>query len=481
VRNCFFLLCLIMVTGCASIQNVPKRNIVMVNGRGELVDPGPNLFGRYCKMRPLKSIGDEEARQAYYRNVIKQFRSNIASQKARGEKKLRVMVFIHGGLNTQVKTVERAELIYRHMAQDEEHDFFAPIFINWQSSLASTYWDHLAHIRQGKDWSGGCSGAVSYTLVPLYLVSDVVKAVGRAPIVWCMQLANVRHILNRWEKQMRPARSRYKNMPEEYKYEIRQGDKKATTLHIVENMVSTLAFLPVRLVLTPFVDALGSSAWDNMNRGTNISLDNDKDFETNRFEAASGPVAEFIDLLAKEIDNVNDELEVTLVGHSMGAIIINNLIRRYGYELPVSNIVYMAAACSVRDYQDTIFPYMEKKPGVQMYHLVLHDLSEINERLWMQPDVIPRGSLLLWIDNFLAKPSTRLDRTAGRYVNLITADHLTPTNLLKDIHIKQFDYGRHLASEQPQKHGDFGRFTFWREAFWKPKGDPRRYHLIEED
>jgi len=458
----------------------------MTNGRGELVDPAPNMFGRYCRYWPLDCITKKSERMQYYDGIISRFRKDrFASREKRG-----VMVYVHGGLNTQVSSIERAALLRQRMEDDPSHHFFSPIFINWQSSLVASYWDHLVYIRQGKDWRETWAKRVSFTLMPLYLASDVVRAVGHAPLAWCMQIANVRHILIRWEDQMEPARARWRTRP--VKYAIKEGKEPATNvLDIAENGLSAVIFLPVRMLLTPFINALGSSSWDNMNRGTSMLFDRDKDFETMSFkDPPTGPLAECIDMLARQIEKSNQELkrsskdhtpiQVTLIGHSMGTIIVNQIIRRYGDQLPISNIVYMAAACSVRDYQDTVFPYMERHPHVQMYHLVLHDLAEINERPVRQPDFVPRGSLLLWVDNFLAKPDTRRDRTAGRFLNLIMADHLAPPNLQSRIHIKQFDWGRQLTRVQPQKHGDFGQFTFWREAFWDPEGTTDEYEWIEK-
>lgn len=67
----------------------------------------------------------------------------------------------------------------------------------------------------------------------------------------------------------------------------------------------------------------------------------------------------------------------------------------------------------------------------------------------------------------------------SRAGNLLTADHRIPTNLFERIHLKQFDYGPQLAASQPQKHGAFGEFTFWREAFWDPTNStPDGYSLI---
>src|ERR1700740_564743 len=103
-----------------------------------------------------------------------------------------------------------------------------------------------------------------------------------------------------------------------------------------------------------------------------------------------------------------DKFEVVLVGHSMGTIVINHLLRA-STRLPVSRIVYMAAACTIKDYEDTVFPYLRQHPRAQISQLVLHHTAELRESnlmLFRWLDFAPRGSLLLWIDNFLSSPDT---------------------------------------------------------------------------
>ena len=84
---------------------------------------------------------------------------------------------------------------------------------------------------------------------------------------------------------------------------------------------------------------------------------------------------------------------------------------------------------------------------------------------------IPRGSLLVWVDSFLAQPNTRMERKAGRIVNLMLADHLSQGVLdraghpIRDrIKIKSFDF--HDDGNTPIKHGQFSDLEFWKPSFW---------------
>lgn len=88
---------------------------------------------------------------------------------------------------------------------------------------------------------------------------------------------------------------------------------------------------------------------------------------------------------------------------------------------------------------------------------------------------INKGSLLEWIDNFLASPQTTLDRTLGKWENIIQATHIIPEETRGQVNIKAFIAGPDSRKEyqegNPQKHADFTKkeIAFWKETFWKPK------------
>jgi len=94
----------------------------------------------------------------------------------------------------------------------------------------------------------------------------------------------------------------------------------------------------------------------------------------------------------------------------------------------------------------------------------------------------------VWIDNFLSKPETHLDRTMGRWTNLMVTLRNTPTNLRNRIHVRGFDVGKPAvencplpeevkgvpdACYQPQKHGDFANGPFWNTDYWQSRPPTR--------
>jgi hypothetical protein len=84
-------------------------------------------------------------------------------------------------------------------------------------------------------------------------------------------------------------------------------------------------------------------------------------------------------------------------------------------------------------------------------------------------DAIPRGSLLVWLDDFLTEPNTPLDRTLGRWDNIVEAAYVI-RDVKTQVHLKAFTFNQYgqLEDQSPQQHGDFTLVHFWKDEFWKP-------------
>lgn len=246
--------------------------------------------------------------------------------------------------------------------------------------------------------------------------------------------------------------------------------------------------IPTKILTAPVLAGFGSAAWRSMLHRASVLFHTDAELEfaSNKpnapaapyaFAPSSGGLAQFYRRLSKSIEK--QPWEFTLIGHSMGAIVVNQTIREFGDHLPIRNIVYLASAASLNDYQVTVFPYLmrynlraadpAKRRRVDMYHLTLHREAEVTER-WTGGgfgviDWPLRGSLLMWIDTFLSQPATRYEHTSGRFTNLLRVLHDTPEPIWPNVHIKAFSLD---AASDPYKHGGFGEKKFWRDDFWKP-------------
>ena len=519
----FWGVVILAAAGCATLPNVPTTHIVMVNGRGNPVDPTGNIG---CRAKP-DSCKDakEESRHLWilpieyrqmdrglpeslparsdlstgsYEAYLKALFEDLVKTAPTKHSKRQILIFAHGGLNMQVGTVERAHELMQAIPRED----YYPIFVNWQSSLFSSYFDHLLYVRQGESWDGW--GLMTTPLfVPVYFGADVARAIARAPIVWYFMVQNwVKSVWN--SATIAEADAIATELEQEYRQNPTGGglrmahdpaDRRegwdAALAH-----TTTVLTAPTKLVGSMFIDAFGKSAWEIMLRRTHMLYHTEREFFESRKVAVDGrkpdrPTSRIrpdgaLSVFLRRLQDVLvrnggiEAWEITLVGHSMGTIVLNQMIREFGVKpaadvaLPFNRIVYMAGAATVRDYQDSLFPYLRRNRNAHIYHLILHPKAEIRERF--DPgipyvDLPPRGSLLVWVDEFLSAPETPLDRTVGRYENLLPAVHNTPDEVRGRVHIKAFGAGRDVRA--PQEHGDFtSRLKFWKsECWWSPGQD----------
>lgn len=418
----------------------------------------------------------------------------------------RVLLFVHGGLTSLDASIRRALALLRVIRTDGEDAAF-PISINWQTALDSSYVDYAFNIRRGQDWSPW-----GWPLAPLYLVADMSRAVGSAPLTWWNMyqndVATLRAIPWSEAKTLAELRPTLEDLFH-VQYggpcppEVSNGSHDCRTgWELFRSGLSWAVTQPTKLVSAPVVDAVGTSAWQAMRRVSHLLFHSERDFcvgwdcaglaknhhtDTERTEGIGG-LSEFLRRLRREVTAAPNDWEIMLVGHSMGAIVIDEILRRFP-DLPVRRIVFMGAATSVRDYEDSVFPYLQAHPETEMHHLVLHEQAELRDRVWEWFVVAPRGSLLTWIDSFFTRPETRLDRTVGRWANLALAMHNTPDAIpaaggatgpssvqsslerptqspRQRVYVKVFRVDHALRCTDPQKHGDFADFPFWRRAFW---------------
>jgi hypothetical protein len=510
----------------------------MVNGRGNPVDPTGNIWCRqkpescndpreetrhlwilpvdYRQMDrgfpaasslPLSSMDSSAASSNSYDDYLQALFKDLVAHAPTKREKRQILLFVHGGLNLQVGTIERAHELMQAIPGED----YYPIFINWQSSLFSSYFDHLVHVRQGESWDGW--GLLTTPLfVPVYFGADVARAIARAPIVWYFMVQN--WVKSAWNSETIAEADAIATELEQEHRANPAGDVLKMAHDPVDRReiwdaalahTTTALTAPTKLVGSMFIDAFGKSAWEIMLRRTHMLYHTEREFFESRKVAADerrrdrptsrirpdGALSVFLRQLQDVLSRNGgvDSWEITLVGHSMGTIVLNQMVREFGVKpaagdgagtpaaevaLPFNRIVYMAGAATVRDYQDSLFPYLRRNRNAHVYHLILHPKAEIRERF--DPgipylDLPPRGSLLVWVDEFLSAPETPLDRTVGRYENLLPAVHNTPDEVRGRVHIKAFGTGRDVRA--PHEHGDFtSHLKFWKsECWWSPGAD----------
>ena len=455
-----------------------------------------------------------------------------------------VIVYIHGGLNNINGAIAKAAMLSDVLATQRKYF----IGICWNSNLMPTYDQHLFVVREGLHQKGK-----AIITSPVMLLADVGGAAVRLPL-------NLVNFLYQDAYTTRPdattrtklANARFTQIfyaPETdtktplNRIKISYGADERSPLEMWSEFGRWLVTTPAKASSTVFLDTLGIQPWKNMLRRTRTMFERESEFIPQlyyedakllaRYERSTVSPPRFIDQLnytgrkgatwhfCNQLEqnltarNNAGEPKVTIIGHSMGAIVTCEMLQRF-HRLPVDNVVLMAAACSINDFKNKIIPYLEEQnlradfamaapnnpkfsaPVIktQLYNLCLNDAAEHIEPNPGQLDLSQRGSLLTWIDTLYQTPESENDRTFGRWVNAVLATDDVPADVLGRITIKSFGLDRHRTEkipiytdapgstklvDEPTKHGEFTRYQEGERKrksnfrFWDPK-----YREIEE-
>lgn len=471
----------------------------------------------------------------YRDKYLKPMVANINRQ-AKGKK---ILIFIHGGMNAPRKSLRRSAILGAHPKLTKE---YYPIFINWNSEPLSSYGEHLFLVRQGERHP-----VLGPITSPFVLVADLARALVRAPAVW-VKLINSHFSRSEHRRTVYAQESlRYlrdrdpSRFPNVTKLSYREADERGPTQKFTAGTHNLALVLkaPAEII----IDAVGTGAWDMMLRRSRQLFDSPTYFKHEirndqrsidrvvRFadsqrpgkrrdpavqakidqelaalltsgedanpakaergrvnylvRSAPGAVEMFLQELEKELEPGHS---ITLMGHSMGAIVANEILLRHGRKLPIDNIVYLAAACSVKESQDAIVPYLRYRKSQQkkahFYNLSLHPIAEQSEA-FLSPErqrprpheyvvasaglLVPRGSLLVWLDSFFTHPVNLEDLRLGRWATAITSAGIFPQDVSDCVHLTMFPVGNISV---PQKHGQFASSEFptpfWDPSFWQP-------------
>lgn len=376
----------------------------------------------------------------------------------------KILVFVHGGLNNRKTTFKLALSQYHHILKDG----YYPIFLNWRSGMFETYGEHLFQIRDGKRQTG-----LAVVTSPLYLAKDLGASVVEAPIhwghqgmLWASTVLNPRDVDGEVSqcaenKPMKP----FKGVNACFNRDsLSDGGR-------ILDALKFAAQSPFKVVLTPLTASLGKSAWDNMLRRTRTLFNSDPEFDPEdacHLEAMKHPRGSGVGaVFFKRLVNIQktNKMDLTLIGHSMGTIVLNRALSKYP-QLEVRNIVYMAAADSIRTTHAAVGGYLEENPTTRFFNLSLHPDADAREASGM--GFAPSGSLLEWIDDMYDDPLTPIDRTMGKWDNVKDALHLFDETGIGDrVHLRVFGHGKC----DPTTHGAFNdtHMSYWRENFWWPK------------
>jgi hypothetical protein len=455
--------------GCATHQGTDyinsRNHMLYIDGYGNLVDP---VTGGIVGDGGLATT--KELEKAYLDKIFE----NFYRLKQR-DKKLKMTIFIHGGLNDFATAVNRPKLMTEAMLADNQY----PIFIAWNSDFWPNYADHLFRIRKGlnRPVLGGISS-------PFIFVEDLGRSLVRIPASVYKEIADPIMV------------SKSVNSKDEKDYQRRVKRLKASGFSVrnPKPFVGVgpdyyTVLNPFKLIMAPFVDGFGTGAWDGMLRRTDLVLTKSVAFEGDVVTEpqkelkepssfADTAVTTFISKLEREAreekaqsDDGSHVGSITLIGHSMGTIIAVNIIARHP-DLEVDNLVFMGAAARVKEIENVVTPWLIKNPSANFWNLSLDPYREVGENFFY--DFMPRGSLLNWIDFTFGQVNSFKDRTAGSWWNITRlAEDVFPAapgyGAVKDgirsrVHLTRFPIDNNGV--WPQKHGEFADFKFWRQDYW---------------
>lgn len=403
-----------------------------------------------------KSDVTDSKRKDYFSNIL----NGIKNFPKNKEGDIEVLIYIHGGLNTKNVARERVEDKVPLILNSKDKERKYPIFINWRSG-ATTYFSSVGRIRQGE---------ISSTAVltsPVYLLTDLANSVVNAPKSW---LVTGEHSFDSVFLKDSSYLDEYASGKDGIYF---TGNK--NSYGSLGRSLWWIFTSPSKLITTPFVYTMAKPAWDIMLRRTSTPFLTPSDLangnpsvksESNR---GTGALAEFLKELEFVIKDEKLPVKITLIGHSMGAIIVNKIIGE-NYDLPYKNIVHMASADSIENLFQKVIPYISKH-DVKYYSLSLHPENEDREvSSW---GLTPSGSLLVWVDEMYTTPQNVMNKRSGRWENIKRVLPFIPADARKKMNFKIFGLNNSGSEKdcnelltEPQIHSDFGDLPFWKKRSW---------------
>jgi hypothetical protein len=148
--------------------NDARQHSIFIDGDGRPLQPDTTGSAKVLGI----SAGDDSVYGEWIHGVLTGLRSSGRHD---------VLLRVHGGLTALRLVAGDTGLTAQIMRESP----YYPIYINWESSISSSYLDELLYIRDGRAYRGWDARGV--WLSPLYLAADAGRAISRAPVTWTVQ------------------------------------------------------------------------------------------------------------------------------------------------------------------------------------------------------------------------------------------------------------------------------------------------------
>ncbi len=416
-------------------------------------------------------LEDEEFQIQYVNSIFNNLEQYVLKQKEGTRLPAQILIFIHGGLNSYKEGLGRIQEFLEKQKNAKDFPNLSSHFLvslNWEAGLRSALKDHFFQIRYG--------------------IRDPYFATATSPIVLFHDLGN--SIIKAPDAIYSEAKDLFQNQSADFTSAFLVTGLYASVyglpiaaLHPTLTIASVMPYAsyataglygywffeddftryslwPIRMASAPFIEGFGTPAWDMLKRRPDLLLFN----PTTKKDGAMG------ELLKKLANNIKDgkwrtkecennksipcpPVELTLLGHSMGAMVSDRILTTLTQELTFKHIIYIGAANSIADFKVSVIPYLRDHDQTKFWSFALSEQDERNEKYHKYFDFLTRGSLLVWIDLLLERTYGLSQKRFGREVNQewVNIDDKIAWNRICRISFS----GNPARTKEPKKHGDF--------------------------
>ena len=388
--------------------------------------------------------------------------SSLALSPTRGDAPLRLLLFAHGGINSYSDGFRRMKALFSQRRgflnlydgqNPAPHAAYYPIFINWNSDLLDSIIDEVFLIRDGRrvEWWKAAPSA------PFVILGRLVGSAFGVPLSLGRRTTNY------------------------------LTDDTLSQEDIQRDSLSAALF-PLRFLTAPVVEAFGTPAWQIMKRRAQLAVAGrlrPREDTAREKPAQEGAARTLVETLLEPVKSCGKvtawlsksglvPVEITLVGHSLGTLLLNRLLAVAGGRLPIDRIVQLAPASGIDEVEGHVVPYLRLHENAKFWWFSLSRSDEARESSYF---VLPQGTLLEWIDTLFERPRTTGQSTSGRADNVsgyyldgdrtqeagqaVCGDRFVSTKdapLVRDRVV--FCVSRRQSDEAPAKHGDFDEPRF---------------------
>ena len=453
------MLCLLILTSSSCTNRSSnsiepeKINYFFVNTEGDIVNP-----------ETKEPYHEREEGNEYLKNILKTPYDTI-------------LVYIHGGLNAEEAAKKQAKKIHMTFTRKMNKEIHS-VFINWRSGPFISYGDHLFFHRQGEHWKW--TGPLTS---PFVLLEDLGRAIIRFPRTFVNTIKTYAKTYefsegfsgsNAYNLEGMADCASMNNQGSEdsecrdYFGSITPKKEERTGAKIFLDHIRATFSHTVGLAGNVVMDVVGPGAWDAMKRRTELMFVKSKPDDASKYSSIpqysklrKGGVYSFLEEL--ERTQIKEDKKIILVGHSMGAIVVNQILTAKP-NIEYDKIIYLGAACSIRDFQMSVIPYLVKNEKTTFYNYMLDPLAENMEAPYF--GLAGTGSLLVQIDDIYERPVAENQRTLGRWENVMNGLNYfdvkndgtskeysstePPEDLVKRIHLRTIPFSKN----HPTTHGE---------------------------